>query len=83
MFGASPQINDVAWSHNSMFAPMIHSMVILAIVSYMWARVRSMGVDEPSNTPTLSKQLSSSMTVSPPIPTMPTSSIGSGYNLHH
>jgi hypothetical protein len=60
-----------------MLAPTIHSMVILAIVSYMWVKVQFMGVDEPSNTSTLSKQLSSSMTVSPPISTMPTSLIGS------
>jgi hypothetical protein len=64
MFDATPQ-SDVAWSHNSTLTLVVHSAVISAIVSCKWVRARSMGVDEPFNTLTLSKQLSSSMAVSP------------------
>jgi len=65
MFDPTPQRNDVAWSHNLMLAPIVHSMVILTIVSCKRARAQSMGANEPSSTLTLSKQLSSSMVVSP------------------
>jgi uncharacterized membrane protein len=44
----------------------VHFVVISTIVSCKRARVQFMGVDEPFNTLTLSKQLSSSMAISPP-----------------
>jgi len=77
MFDATLQRSDVARSHNSMLTLVVHSVVILIIVSCKWAKVQSMGVDEPFNTSTLSKQLSSSMAMNTPMSTMPTSSIGS------
>ncbi len=75
MFDATLRRNDVAWSHNSMIAPTVHFVVISTNVSCKRAKVRSMGANEPSNTLTLSKQLSSSMVVNPLMSTMPTSSI--------
>jgi len=65
MFDPTPQRSDVAWSHNSTLALAVHSMVISNIVPCKWARVRSMGVDEPFGTLTFSKQLSSSMVITP------------------
>ncbi len=64
-FDPIPWRSDFAWLHNLMLVLMVHSTLILAIVSCKWARARSLGVDEPSNTLTLSKQLSSSMAISP------------------
>jgi len=74
MFDPTPQRNDVAWSHNSMLAPVVHSVMISAIVSCKRVKVQSMGADEPFGTLTLSKQLSSSMAISPPMSTTPTTS---------
>jgi hypothetical protein len=74
MFDAIPRRNDVAWSNNSMLAHVVHVVMIFAIVSCKWARAQSMGVDEPSGTLTLSKQIFSSMFVSPLMLTMLTSS---------
>ncbi len=45
----------------------VHFTLISTIVSCKWANAQSMGVDEASDTSTLSKQLSSSMVVSPPM----------------
>jgi hypothetical protein len=52
-------------SHNMTLAPVVHSVVILAIVSFKRTRAWSMGADEPFDTSTLSKQLSLSMAVNP------------------
>ncbi len=82
MFDPTPQRSDVTWSHNSTFAPMVHSMMISATISCKRIRARSMGANEPFSTSTLSKQLSSSMVVNPPMSTMPTSSTKSGCNPH-
>jgi hypothetical protein len=54
MFDATPQTNNVAWSHNSMLAPSPHSLVILAKVSCKQVNTQSMGVDKCSGTLTLS-----------------------------
>jgi len=54
MFDLTLQRSDVTWSHNSMLGPIVHSTMILTIISCKWVRVQSMGVDEPFDTSTLS-----------------------------
>jgi hypothetical protein len=48
MFDPTPQRSDVAWSHNLNLAPIVHSMVISAIVSCKGVKARFMGAYEPS-----------------------------------
>jgi hypothetical protein len=79
MFDPTPQICDVAWSHNLTFALEIHSMVISTIVSCKQAKAQSMATNEPFGTSTLLKQLFSFMAISP---LMSPHRLDLGCNLH-